>query len=164
MNKEEFIAYYQEEYGRREREQGAQDAVAARMTRAEVKGTSALNYSSLEDLIVANRAGYREKYLTLKEIERIYLIEKRDLVEGDGTKMWHEMHDDKIEVALVSLNKHLIDNPGEEIAHVRNRGKTIQVFRKNDQYAVFADGVERHPKCTPEDAIRALTTYMHDGS
>ena len=85
MTKEEFIEYYADEYGRRD----TGSTMEERMARAEAKGTSSMMDSSLEDLISSNRAGYRENYLTLPEIERIYLIEKREPVEGEGTKKWY---------------------------------------------------------------------------
>lgn len=85
MTREEFIEYYRDEYGRH----NAEATMEERMARAEVKGTSAMRESSLEDLISSNRAGYKENYLTLPEIERIYLIEKRSPLQGEGTKMWY---------------------------------------------------------------------------
>jgi hypothetical protein len=85
MTREEFIDYYNNEYSGRDLE--------SRMERAEQKGTSSMMDSTLEDLITSNRAGYNENHLTLGEIERIYLIEKRNAVEGEGTKMWHEDDD-----------------------------------------------------------------------
>lgn len=65
MTLEEFTQYYREEYG----EQGMRD-LPERMERVEAKGTSALAYGSLDELLECNRAGENDEELTREEIAK----------------------------------------------------------------------------------------------
>lgn len=57
------------------------------------------------------------------------------------------------------------------IVDVEFNNKPLQVVRQSDPddwnmrqvvtYDVVVDGVVKHPKCQPEDAIRALGHYLH---
>jgi len=38
---------------------------------------------------------------------------------------------------------------------------TVQKQENGEFYDVFVDDVNRHPNCTSEDVMRALSQYMH---
>jgi hypothetical protein len=68
---EEFNKYYKEEYGR-----VGMLNLPERLNVADKKGTSALDYDDLEDLVTFNRAGPEESCLTLDEIYSAYCLKK----------------------------------------------------------------------------------------
>jgi hypothetical protein len=59
----------------------------------------------------------------------------------------------------------------EIIVDIEFCGKPLQVVKRTElvgyykeevvTYEVVVDGVVKHPKCEPEDVIRALGHYMH---
>lgn len=63
MTREEFAAYYREEYGR-----SAMTEFEERMVRVEERGVSAFAYESAEDLMDGNRAGADESEMTLDQL------------------------------------------------------------------------------------------------
>jgi hypothetical protein len=66
-----FNKYYEEEYGR-----VGMLNLPERLNRVDEKGTSSLDYESVEDLIDFNRAGPNESCLTLDEIYSAYCLKK----------------------------------------------------------------------------------------
>lgn len=67
MTKEEFERWYLGEHGRH-----GMEVLPERMRRVTEKGTSSWLHHSVEDLIACNRAGLKEKRLTLEEIIGMY--------------------------------------------------------------------------------------------
>lgn len=68
MTLEEFKEHYQEEYGK----SGMRD-LETRMGRVSETGTSAIGYNNVKEIIVGNRAGDGEKYLSLEKIVDKYI-------------------------------------------------------------------------------------------
>jgi len=71
MTLDEFKDYYRSEYGA-----DGMRRLPERLERVEKKGLSAIDYSNLNELLVANRAGPNETYLTTKEIYTAYCLNK----------------------------------------------------------------------------------------
>lgn len=83
MRPDAFAAYYRDEYGR----EGARD-LDARLRRVLKTGTSSILGETPEDVLGHyNRAGYRETFLTIPEIVRIYCVEQREPREGEGVAL-----------------------------------------------------------------------------
>lgn len=68
MTLEEFKEYYQEEYGNA----GMRD-LETRMARVKETGTSDIGYNNVKEIIVGNRAGDGEKYLSFAGITDKYI-------------------------------------------------------------------------------------------
>lgn len=85
MKLDEFKEYYRDQYGA----EGFRD-LGERLDRALAKGTSSHMETGDELMDGYNRAGYRETYLTIPEIIRIYCEERREPVEGEGVELQHE--------------------------------------------------------------------------
>lgn len=92
MTRHEFEEHWRDEYGRR----GLED-LGPRIERALAKGTSSMLHPSLLALTRFNRAGFKGNTLTFDEIIRIYLVEGRDPVEGEGVKPPFDDDDDEDE-------------------------------------------------------------------
>lgn len=63
LTREQFVAYYKEEYG----DHGFEE-LASRMARVDAKGTSSHLEDSMEETIALNRAGPKGETLTADEI------------------------------------------------------------------------------------------------
>ncbi|RYD66587.1 MAG: hypothetical protein EOP83_04680 [Verrucomicrobiaceae bacterium] len=86
MKLDEFKEYYRDHYG----SEGMRE-LGERLDRAITKGTSSFMDTSGQSLMDGfNRAGYRETYLSIPEIVRIYCVERREPVEGEGEVIQHE--------------------------------------------------------------------------
>lgn len=73
MSLEEFKEYYSSHYG----SEGLA-SLPERLARVETNGTSAHGYSSVDEILSANKAGEKEKSITKAEIIEIYCEKKDD--------------------------------------------------------------------------------------
>ncbi len=69
VKRDEFLAYYREQYGK-----VGMEELPQRLERVEKYGTSSWDRETPEDLFICNRAGPDEKKLTVSEIYRAYCL------------------------------------------------------------------------------------------
>jgi hypothetical protein len=75
MTRDEFTAYYRDQYGRQGMEGGD---FAQRMERVETKGTSSLLDKSVDETLAGNRAGKDETRITREQIVQSYCIDRKE--------------------------------------------------------------------------------------